>query len=569
LSEPHDRRNAVTTARPTPPSGPLVGRRIAVLETRELSQLMAIFQAEGAVPVPFPLVAMADADPEPVDRFLRALAGGAFDDLILLTGEGLRRLMARAEHLGRAAAVRAALVRIRKVTRGPKPARALHELGLSPDLPAPSPTTDGVIEALSRVPLRGRSVGVQLAGAEANRALTTFLTRAGATVQTVAPYTYSRGLDGDEVGALLQGLVDSSLDAIAFTSGVQVDLLFEAAAALDRSAELTAGLGQAVVAAIGPVTAEALRRRGIEAHVTPGKPFAMRRLVATVGAAIERDPRFRARGDARRLLGRRIAIPEHRELDRLAEMLEAEGASTVRCPLMAILDTPDQAAVETWLRELVAGRFADVVFLTGEGVRRLLQAAARARIAEKVVRALGGVRKITRGPKPARALHEAGLSTDLACAIPTSKGVIEELRPEALAGRHVGVQLFGDDPNVELCGFLEGQGAHVHPVAPYRYAPATHDAKVSTLIDEIASGRLDAIAFTTAFQIERLFQVARARGTEAALRESLSRLHVAAVGPVVVEATQRLGVRVDAVPARQFFMRRLAQEIAANLGPKT
>ena len=41
------------------------------------------------------------------------------------------------------------------------------------------------------------------------------------------------------------------------------------------------------------------------------------------------------------LSGRLIALPEARELDRLARMLEAEGAETLRCPLVAINDTPD------------------------------------------------------------------------------------------------------------------------------------------------------------------------------------------------------------------------------------
>jgi uroporphyrinogen-III synthase len=143
------------------------------------------------------------------------------------------------------------------------------------------------------------------------------------------------------------------------------------------------------------------------------------------------------------------------------------------------------------------------------------------------------------------------------------------LAEEALAGRQVGVQLYGEDPNRALCEFLEGRGAIVHAVAPYRYAPATHDEKVATLIDELSAGLLDAVAFTTAVQIDRLFQVARRRGNEAALRAGLGRVHVAAVGPVVIEAMRRYEVRVDAVPARGFFMRRLTQEMAARLGPKT
>jgi uroporphyrinogen-III synthase len=287
-----------------------------------------------------------------------------------------------------------------------------------------------------------------------------------------------------------------------------------------------------------------------------------------VAAALGASPGRLTVAAGSRLRGRRIAIPEHRELDRLATMLEEEGASTVRCPLLAIFDAPDPVPIEGWLRDLAAGRFDDVIFFTGEGVRRLMEVAARLGIATEVAASLARLRKITRGPKPARALHELGIRTDLPSKAPTTAGVVQALADQALAGRHVGVQLYGEDPNRTLCEFLEARGAIVHAVAPYRYAPATHDEKVAGLIDELTAGLLDAVAFTTAVQVDRLFQVARRRGTETALRAGLGRVHVAAVGPVVIEAMRRYDVRVDAVPARGFFMRRLTQEMAARLGPK-
>jgi uroporphyrinogen-III synthase len=269
-----------------------------------------------------------------------------------------------------------------------------------------------------------------------------------------------------------------------------------------------------------------------------------------------------------RLAGRCIALPEHRELDRLAAMLEAEGARTIRCPLMAILEAPDPAPIEVWLRALAADRFDDVVFLTGEGVIRLMAAAEQAGIAEPVHAALGKVRKITRGPKPARALHGFGLGTDLPAVAPTSAGVMDTLRGHVLTGRQIGLQLYGDDPNPDLVGFLTTKGAAVFPVAPYRYAPALDDEKVTALIERIAGGDLDGIAFTAAMQIDRLFKVADRQGSVARLLQGLAQIHVAAVGPIVVEALARHGVHVDTVPARQFFMRRLTQAMAEQLGPR-
>ena len=143
--------------------------------------------------------------------------------------------------------------------------------------------------------------------------------------------------------------------------------------------------------------------------------------------------------DSKPLSNRTIAVPETRDLEAFASNLEALGARVLRCPLVGILDAPDPAPVECWLHELADGTFHDVVLFTGEGVRRLMGFAERAGIFEKARAGLAHARKITRGPKPAKALVELGLRPDVASAIPTTAGVIETLRQFDLSGRHVGV----------------------------------------------------------------------------------------------------------------------------------
>jgi uroporphyrinogen-III synthase len=268
------------------------------------------------------------------------------------------------------------------------------------------------------------------------------------------------------------------------------------------------------------------------------------------------------------LSGRTIALPETRELDRLAQLMMEEGATTLRCPLISIKDAPDQRPVEAWLRTLAAGGMDDVVFLTGEGLRRLLAAAERIGLRAEVVGALAAVRKITRGPKPARALKEVNLSSDLPAAVPTSAGVIDELRALDLKGRRVGVQLYGEEPNLPLVDFLGAAGAQVLPVAPYVYASGSDDAAVGDLIAALADARVDAIAFTSASQVDRLWQVAAASGSEARLRDGLERVRVAAIGPIVDEALAARGVRIDVMPEKAFVMRRLVDALAAALGPR-
>src|SRR5262245_18879402 len=129
------------------------------------------------------------------------------------------------------------------------------------------------------------------------------------------------------------------------------------------------------------------------------------------------------------LLGRTIAIPETRELEVFATMLERRGATVIRCPLVAIRDAPDPQPVLAWCRQFAGGACDDLVLLTGEGLRRLLSCMDQHEPAlrETFVAQLGRVRKITRGPKPAKALRELGLKPQIAAETPTTDGLIASL----------------------------------------------------------------------------------------------------------------------------------------------
>src|SRR5437868_10952310 len=106
------------------------------------------------------------------------------------------------------------------------------------------------------------------------------------------------------------------------------------------------------------------------------------------------------------LQGRTVALAEGRQLEELAHMLEKEGATALRCPMVSIMDAPDAAPVVAWLHELIAGRFDYVILMTGEALRRLLGFAERAALRAQFLAALGKTQTVTRGPKPVRALKE-------------------------------------------------------------------------------------------------------------------------------------------------------------------
>jgi len=265
------------------------------------------------------------------------------------------------------------------------------------------------------------------------------------------------------------------------------------------------------------------------------------------------------------LAGRRIVVPETRELDLLADMLERHGATAVRCPLVSIRDVEDSAPVEAWLKRFIDAPPDDLILLTGEGLGRLVGFAERAGIEKAFVAALAKTRKITRGPKPARRLHMLGLKPDLPAAEPTTAGIIAALQGENLAGRRIAVQLY-PDANPALLDFLSVAGAKPDPVLCYVYASESEDRLVAETIDAMAAGTVDLIAFTSSAQVKRLRDVAVASGRAVALRDALARTTIAAVGPVVAEAIEQAGGRVAVAPAQSFHMKPMVNAIVAAIG---
>jgi uroporphyrinogen-III synthase len=260
------------------------------------------------------------------------------------------------------------------------------------------------------------------------------------------------------------------------------------------------------------------------------------------------------------LNGRRIVVPETRELGQLVRMLEERGAEAIPCPMIAIRDAPNAEPVAAWIRWFLKGTCDDLVLMTGEGLRRLLGLARRTELESAFLDALRTTRKITRGPKPVRALREVGLDADIPADEPTTEGIIAAMRRLDLGGRSVGVQLNPGNPNRRLVDFIKAAGAVPYPVLPYVYVSEADDARVLAM----AAGQFDAIAFTSAPQVRRLRDVARANGRDADLLQGFRRIVVAAVGPIVASELEALGVQVNITPPRDtFFMKPLVRELAA------
>ena len=276
----------------------LNGYRILILETREEAQFSKLLAEQGAEVVQCPMFTIQDApDPAPIEAWIRRAIDKPFDDLVLMTGEGLRRIMKLARARGLDQALVAALANSRKFTRGPKPGKALREISLEAQQTTEKPTTEGVIEMLAKLDLRGRRLGLQLYPDKDHSALTGALAAQGAEVDTVLPYVYdSKAADANIVTAI-DDMAEGRIDSIALTNLGQVRRLIEAAKAHDSEAKLRAGFERTLIASVGPAVSGELAAHGLRTDVSPAdEAYFMRPLISAMAAALaERKPRTASR----------------------------------------------------------------------------------------------------------------------------------------------------------------------------------------------------------------------------------------------------------------------------------
>lgn len=260
-----------------------------------------------------------------------------------------------------------------------------------------------------------------------------------------------------------------------------------------------------------------------------------------------------------------VAVPETREQQTLSLLLRNRGVNVVEVPLIAIHDATDTGPIVKWLERFISQPVDLFVILTGEGLRRLLGFAERAGLQREFVAKLSEIPTLVRGPKPEKVLMGLGLKAHRKAVEPTSVGVLAELQAMELAGKHVVMQLYGDEPNLLLQNGIRDLGARLDVVAPYRYASKEDELRVMDFIKELANGHVYLLAFTTQTQYSRLLEVAVKHGLEAQLDEGLKKTVLAAVGPVVKERLEKAGYQVALMPERQFFMKPLVTEIVRYL----
>lgn len=256
------------------------GLRVLALESRRAMELAKLISNYGGQPVVAPAMREVPlgSNSEALE-FASGLIAGDFDVVIFLTGVGCRAVLSVAETKFNRADYIAALQRVKVVPRGPKPVAVLREIGVTPALTVPEPNTwrellqalDDPANSSPAISLRGARIALQEYGVS-NPELIAALAERGATVTRVPIYQWALPEDTAPLQSAIKELAAGSIDAILFTTGIQVDHLLQVAAEMKLEEAVRRGLHRAVVASIGPTTSEELQRQGIPPDLEPSHP---------------------------------------------------------------------------------------------------------------------------------------------------------------------------------------------------------------------------------------------------------------------------------------------------------
>jgi uroporphyrinogen-III synthase len=259
----------------------LKNKVIAVPESRQLDILASLFERRQAEVIRVPLVSIKDSlNQDKVLAWIKCFISNPPDLLVILTGEGLRRLLAAAERHALLSQFVQTLGSVQKISRGPKPVRVLRELGFNAEFLGDEPTTPGIIAALERMELSGMRLAVQLYGDDPNKQLIDYLySRDVREIIPVSPYRYAPQSESKKVLELIEKLHSSEVDYMTFTSKPQIHRLFNVAKKAELNAKLLDGLKKVEIAAVGPVVRELLESYGCKVSIMPPSTYFMKPLV--------------------------------------------------------------------------------------------------------------------------------------------------------------------------------------------------------------------------------------------------------------------------------------------------
>jgi uroporphyrinogen-III synthase len=268
--------------------------------------------------------------------------------------------------------------------------------------------------------------------------------------------------------------------------------------------------------------------------------------------------------------GMRVLALESRRAAEIAKLIRTYGGEPTVASAMREVPLESNHEALVFGQRLLHGDFDMVIFMTGVGVRRLMDIVSSRYDRSQVIASLRCVKIATRGPKSSAAVREMGLPVAVTAPEPcTWREMVNALDGAfgpSLEGLRIAVQEYGET-NRELLEALSEHRVEWTRVPVYQWALPDDLEPLRNSVRSIAAGSVDAIVFLTAIQATHLFRVAGQMDAVDALRAGMRHALVLSIGPSTTEELARHGVEPDFEPShpKMGFLMNEAAECATRL----
>ncbi len=251
--------------------------------------------------------------------------------------------------------------------------------------------------------------------------------------------------------------------------------------------------------------------------------------------------------------GLRVLSLESRRAKEIEKLIRTYGGEPIVVPAMREVGLESNQQVLVFASKLLQGDFDLVIFMTGVGVRAMLDIVQTRIDREEFLSALRKVQIVARGAKPNTALRDLKVPVAVISEEPSTwhellRG-IDAAYGDSLAGMHVAVQEYGAS-NPELLAELSSRTRELTKVPVYQWALPEDLQPLRECILGILNGQIDVVLFMTAVQIIHLFQVAEQMNAAQQLQSALQSLVVLSIGPTTSEELAHYGIVPDFEPSR-------------------
>ncbi len=272
--------------------------------------------------------------------------------------------------------------------------------------------------------------------------------------------------------------------------------------------------------------------------------------------------------------GLRVLSLESRRAREVEKLIRTYGGEPFVVPVMREVKLESNHIALDFADKVLKGEIDVAIFLTGSGVRALMEVVETRYEREAFLDALRKIKIVTRGSKPEGALRELNVRSIASAAEPTTWHelliAIDRRFGDTLKTQRVAVQEYGAS-NPEMLAELTERSASLLKVPVYQWALPNDLEPVRVCVQSICHSQVDVILFTTAVQIIHLMLVAQQMDAVPALLAGLRSIVVVSVGPTTTAELLHYGVTPDFEPSRPkmgFLVNEAAQYAAQVLREK-